>query len=286
MALITLIAAPGGLPTSRATELAASWGCTPPAWLAENEACQMTGTAPEGAWEALQADGIDLCVQDAAPAPIKLLLADMDSTMIGQECVDELADLAGVGPRVADITARAMNGELDFNAALTERVGLLKDLPVSVIDRVMAERITYASGGATLIATMKARGALTALVSGGFTAFTSRVGAHLGFDRNRANILIEADGKLTGAVGQPILGAEAKVRALQDYATELGITDDAVAAVGDGANDLPMLQKAALGVALHAKPSVQAQAKLRVNHGDLTALLYLQGIAKADFVTP
>ncbi|WP_370342122.1 phosphoserine phosphatase SerB, partial [Pararhodobacter marinus] len=212
-----------------------------------------------------------------------MLLADMDSTMIQQECIDELADMAGVGTHVAGITARAMNGELDFEAALTERVGLLKDLPVSVIDQVLAERITHMPGGKVLIATMKAHGGHAALVSGGFTAFTAKVAAELGFDENRANTLLERDGTLTGEVAQPILGKQAKVDALNQITARLGITPAEVIAVGDGANDLGMLHLAGSGVALHAKPSVAAQCELRVNHGDLTALLYLQGYAAEDF---
>ena len=288
MPIVTLIAAPGRLRPERVNALAADLSGHALTWLAPDEAARFAcaGPLPDGLWEALQAEGVDLCAQDAPPAPVKLLLADMDSTMIGQECVDELADMAGVGARVAEITARAMNGELEFEAALTERVGLLKGLPAGVIDRVMAERITYAAGGATLIATMRARGALTALVSGGFTAFTGRVAAHLGFDRHRANTLLEEDGALTGKVALPILGAQAKVQALEELCAELGITEREAAAVGDGANDLPMIRRAGLGVALHAKPAVQAQAPLRVNHGDLTALLFLQGIPKVDFVTP
>lgn len=287
MSFVTLIAAPGALSETRVGQMSAEVGASEVTWLAPGEAAQLAEVreVPQGLWEALQADGIDLCVQARKPQPVKLLLADMDSTMIGQECVDELADMAGVGPRVAEITARAMNGELDFEAALIERVGLLKDLPVRVIDQVMAERISFTPGGATLVATVKDKGALTALVSGGFTAFTGRVGAHLGFDRNRANVLLEEDGRLTGDVGRPILGAQAKVEALEAYCAELGIAEADAAAVGDGANDLPMIQRVGLGVAAHAKPSVQAQARIRVNHGDLTALLYLMGIPKTEFVT-
>lgn len=288
MPFVTLIAKPGALHPSRVETLVTDLSGAAPRWLAAEEAVQFVTPAalPDGLWEALQAEGVDLCAQDSPPRPAKLLLADMDSTMIGQECVDELADMAGVGARVAEITARAMNGELDFEAALTERVGLLKGLPVDVIDRVMAERITYTPGGATLVATVKALGGVTALVSGGFTSFTSRVGAHLGFDHNRANTLLEDNGVLTGEVGHPILGASAKVQALEKLCAELGIPETETAAVGDGANDLPMLLRAGLGVAAHAKPSVQARAPLRVNHGDLTALLYLMGLEKSAFVSP
>ena len=235
-------------------------------------------------WEQVQALGVDLCLQPAAGRRKRMLLADMDSTMIQQECIDELAAMAGVGARVAAITARAMNGELDFEGALRERVGLLAGLDAGVIDRVLAERITYMPGGATLLATMKANGGHAALVSGGFTAFTGHVAAHLGFHEHRANTLHVADGRLTGTVAEPILGREAKVQALHDITARLGLTAADVIAVGDGANDLGMLNLAGAGVALHAKPAVAAQCNLRVNHGDLTALLFLQGYSADQFV--
>ncbi|MEX0340650.1 MAG: phosphoserine phosphatase SerB, partial [Arenibacterium sp.] len=229
---------------------------------------------------------VDLIVQPETGRKKAMLLADMDSTMIQQECIDELAAEAGVGEKVSDITARAMNGELDFEAALDERVGLLAGLPETVIDTVLAERITFMPGGRELVATMKANGAFCALVSGGFTAFTSRVAEALGFDEHRANTLLVADGKLTGKAGRPILGRQAKIDALEDITRRLGIAEDQVMAVGDGANDLGMLGRAGSGVALHAKPSVAAACHLRINFGDLTALLYLQGYAKSEFVVP
>ena len=234
-------------------------------------------------WEDLQLLGVDLCVQPTQGRRKAMLLADMDSTMIQQECIDELADMAGVGPRVAVITARAMNGELDFDGALRERVGLLAGLPETVIAQVLAERITYMPGGKALIATMKTHGGHAALVSGGFTAFTASVATALGFDEHRANALLTEGGVLTGAVGLPILGKQAKVDALQQITERLGLTVAEVMAVGDGANDLGMLHLAGAGVALHAKPSVAAQCDLRINHGDLTALLYLQGYSVEDF---
>jgi phosphoserine phosphatase len=234
--------------------------------------------------DSLTAEGVDLVAQPSAGRRKKLLLADMDSTMIRQECIDELAVVAGIGDRVAQITARAMNGELDFEAALRERVALLRGLPEAVIGDVLARRITMMPGGATLVATMKAHGAYAALVSGGFTAFTSAVAARLGFDEHRANTLHVENGALTGTVAEPILGREAKVAALEDLTARFGIGAGDVLAIGDGANDLGMLQRAGLGVAVHAKPAVQAQAAHAINHGDLTALLYVQGYAKADFV--
>jgi phosphoserine phosphatase len=227
---------------------------------------------------------IDMVVQRAEGRKKRLLIADMDSTMIRQECIDELADEAGVGAQVAAITARAMNGELDFEGALRERVGLLKGLPEAVIGQVLRDRITLMPGGKVLLATMKANGAHAALVSGGFTAFTSSVAVRLGFDENRANTLHISDGRLAGTVAEPILGKEAKLQALKEITARLGITPAGAIAVGDGANDLPMLLAAGTGVALHAKPRVQAECDIRVNHGDLTALLYLQGYGRDEFV--
>ena len=264
-----------------------AWGGGDALWLSPDVAAEFPmAEIPANrwdVWESLQAEGVDLVVQPAEGRRKKMLLADMDSTMIQQECIDELADEAGVGERVKDITARAMNGELDFEGALIERVGLLKGLPETVIARVLDTRITHMPGGKALLATMKTHGAHAALVSGGFTAFTSKVAADLGFDENRANTLLAEGGHLTGDVGRPILGREAKVEALHQITARLGISPADVIAVGDGANDLGMLGLAGTGVALHAKPSVQAECEIRVNHGDLTALLYLQGYADSDF---
>lgn len=292
MFTVSLIAAPAAANLDDALPggLADRWGGDVTRWLSPGVAAEFDIAVLPGdsdqVWSDLQAIGIDLAIQPAGGRRRRILIADMDSTMIDQECIDELADMAGFGPRVAQITARAMNGELDFNTALTERVALLANLPETVIAQVLAERITYAAGGAVLVATMRAHGAYTALVSGGFTSFTRAVAQTLGFDEHRANTLLAQDGVLTGQVALPILGREAKVDALTQIAARLGTTPQNAIAVGDGANDLGMIQLAGAGVALHAKPAVAAQAQIRINHGDLTALLYLQGFADEDFVTP
>ena len=228
--------------------------------------------------------GFDLVIQPTLGRRKAVLLADMDSTMIQQECIDELAAEAGVGPRVAEITARAMNGELNFHEALIERVGLLAGLDERIVQKVLDERITLAPGGQALVATMRAQGAYTALVSGGFTAFTSRIAKVLGFDEHRANALLADQGVLTGQVGLPILGREAKIEALEEITAARGLTPADAIAVGDGANDLGMIQLAGTGVALHAKPIVAAQAGVRIDHADLTALLYIQGYGRDEFV--
>ncbi|MBN8189008.1 phosphoserine phosphatase SerB [Salipiger thiooxidans] len=286
MFIVSLIARPGGLEPALVSALRNATGGGDVTWLSQGEAAEFpVGVAPSNLEElrASVADQADLNLLPAEGRRKKMLLADMDSTMIEQECIDELAEEAGVGAHVKDITARAMNGELDFEGALTERVALLRDLPEGVIDRVLETRITLMPGGPALVATMKANGAYAALVSGGFTAFTTRVAAMVGFDENRANTLLTDGGRLSGEVGRPILGREAKVQALEEISARLGISEADVLAVGDGANDLGMLTRAGMGVALHAKPSVQAQCDLRVNHGDLTALLYLQGYARSEF---
>lgn len=265
-----------------------AWGGGDVIWLAEGEAAEFSLPAlPDNRWDVwadLQKMGVDLVIQPAEGRKKKMLLADMDSTMIQQECIDELADEAGVGERVKDITARAMNGELDFEGALTERVGLLKGLPEGIIQKVLDERITFMPGGRELVATMRGNGGYAALVSGGFTAFTAKVAEALGFDENHANTLLMQDGHLSGDVGRPILGRQAKVDQLEKITAKLGIAESDVIAVGDGANDLGMLGRAGTGVALHAKPSVAAECEVRINHGDLTALLYVQGYAKDDFL--
>lgn len=266
-----------------------AWGGGDAVWLSPDEAAEFAlPDEPANLWEVwgdLQAMGVDLAVQPAEGRRKKMLLADMDSTMIRQECIDELAELAGVGAHVREITARAMNGELDFEGALTERVALLKGQPEDIVGRVLADRISPMPGGRALVATMRAHGAHTALVSGGFTAFTGKVAEMLGFDEHRANLLEAADGFLSGTVGLPILGRAAKVQALEEISARLGIAETDAVAVGDGANDLGMLQRAGMGVALHAKPVVAEQVRLRINHGDLTALLYLQGYSRDEFRT-
>lgn len=285
----TLLTAPDRPVLDRATAeaLRRDWGGSALRWLEPGVAAEFDLPAQPSdrwaVWESLQAQAVDLVLQPAEGRRKRLLLADMDSTMIQQECIDELADEAGVGAYVADITARAMNGELDFEAALRERVGLLKGLSESVIESVWRDRITFMPGGRELLATMKANGAYAALVSGGFTAFTARVAAALGFDENRANTLLAEGGRLTGAVADPILGKQAKLDALEQIAARLGLDMAQTMAVGDGANDLAMLNRSGAGVALHAKPSVAAQCDIRVNHGDLTALLFIQGYAREDF---
>ena len=289
MHVVTLLTNPETPVLERVTveSLRNAWGGGAARWLDPGVAAEFDlDHVPENrwqVWEGLQALRVDMAVQNAQGRKKRLLIADMDSTMIRQECIDELADEAGVGAHVARITARAMNGELDFEGALRERVGLLKGLPEAVIARVLRDRITLMPGGRVLLATMKASGAHAALVSGGFTAFTSAVAGLLGFDENRANTLHIADGQLTGTVAEPILGKEAKLQALQEITARLRITPTDAIAVGDGANDLPMLLAAGTGVALHAKPRVQAECDIRVNHGDLTALLYLQGYSRDEF---
>ncbi|WP_299735812.1 phosphoserine phosphatase SerB [uncultured Roseobacter sp.] len=292
MYTVTLLAAPAArnLEPALVEALRNAWGGGDALWLSPDEAAAFSmDHVPDNRWDVwtdVQKQGVDLVVQPTAGRRKKMLLADMDSTMIQQECIDELADAAGIGDRVKDITARAMNGELDFEEALRARVGLLKGLPVSTIAQVLAERIDCMPGGRVLLATMKAHGAYAALVSGGFTDFTSAVAATLGFDENRANTLLSEGGVLTGDVGVPILGKQAKIDALVDITARLGISEQDVLAVGDGANDLGMLGRAGTGVALHAKPAVAAECDVRINHGDLTALLYLQGYAASEFVTP
>lgn len=220
---------------------------------------------------------IDVVVQKTVYRRKKLFVADMDSTMIDQECIDELADFAGLKAHVAAITERAMRGELPFEPALRERVALLKDLPLSVINETIAKKITLAAGGNELIATLKANGVYTCLVSGGFTLFTNVIAEKLGFDENRANELVVENGKLAGKVREPILGRAAKLATLEDLTKKLGIRVEETIAIGDGANDLDMIIAAGLGVSIHAKPAVAAAAQARIDHADLSAIIYCGG---------
>ena len=294
MYVATLISNPkrANLTTVIAAQTATKLGVQDVSWLCENTACDIfipSARHPveiELIWEGLQKQDIDFIVQPAETRRKKILLADMDSTMIQQECIDELGVEANVGAQVAAITVRAMNGELSFRESLIERVGLMKGLDSAVIQTVLETRIDLMPGGPVLLATMKANGAYAALVSGGFTDFTQAMALKLGFDENRANTLLHVDGKLTGKVTMPILGREAKVEALNEITAKLGLTAKDVIAVGDGANDLGMLTLAGTGVALHAKPVVAAECNVRLNFADLTGLLYVQGYQKNDFVFP
>jgi phosphoserine phosphatase len=228
---------------------------------------------------------VDVCVQPLEGRRKRLFVADMDSTIIGCECIDELADFAGKKAEIAAITERAMRGELAFEGALRERVAMLKGLPVSALQAAYDERVRLNPGARTLVRTMAANGTRCVLVSGGFTFFTSRVAEAAGFHAQRANSLGEGEGVLTGLVGEPILGREAKLAALTEEAAGLGLDMTRTIAVGDGANDLAMIKAAGLGVAYRAKPIVAAEADAKVDHADLTALLYFQGYRAEEFVT-
>ena len=292
--VLVLIAPAAGAPSigAVAAATAAEIGAEEPVWLAPGEACELAFEVQDVASARAVRDRvaadishlpIDVCVLPAAGRRKALLIADMDSTIIQQECIDEMADMLGLKSRIAAITERAMRGELPFEAALRERLGLLAGLEVTALQRVFDERVTLMPGARTLVATMHANGAFTALVSGGFSFFTSRVAAAVGFDVNQANELEIVDGRLTGSVVGPILGREAKLAALRHYRDERALAGDATMAVGDGANDLAMIEAAGLGVAYRAKPVVAAEAHVGITHGDLTALLYLQGYRKTDF---
>ena len=288
----TLVADPSKEPLSEATVDRAAQalrGVERRRWLDEGVAADLVFTGDLRAKraaleESLSGDAIDIIVQPLAHRRKRLLVADMDSTLIGQECVDELADVAGVGGRVATITERAMRGEVAFAPALRERVALLTGMSETVIQDVLKDRITLNRGARTLVQTMRANGAYVAIVSGGFRQFTGAIRERLGADEDRANAFIIEGGKLTGKVIEPILGQDAKLDALKAIAAAMGLTLDETLAVGDGANDLPMLQAAGLGVAYRAKPKVAAGADARVEHTDLSALLYAQGFARKDFV--
>ncbi|MGB5949785.1 MAG: phosphoserine phosphatase SerB [Parvibaculum sp.] len=287
---LTLI---GNSATSLGDELAAAAsGLLPspaaPDWLAPGLACDIAFEAEDGkAIEAglrkhFEGARVDLSVQTSGKRRKKLLVADMDSTIIQQECIDELAAELGIKERIAAITERAMRGEIAFEPALKERVALLKGLELASLEKVYRERIVETPGGRALVGTMRANGATCALVSGGFTFFTERVGNAVGFNVNQANTLLFADGRLTGEVAEPILGRSAKIEALVKLREELKLAPHDTMAVGDGANDLGMIEEAGLGVAFHAKPVVAEVADARIDHGDLTALLYLQGYRQQD----
>jgi phosphoserine phosphatase len=269
-----------------------------PLWLSEGEACEI-GFMVEDEYEELGLPGIlakdiredligdrpiDVAVVPAERRRKKLLVADLESTIIEKECLDELAAYVGLRAQISDITARAMRGELDFETAVKERVGLLKGLDARSLEKVYTERVTVARGAETLVRTMSKNGAWCALVSGGFTFFTERLAKRLGFHTHQANSIEIREGRITGRVTEPILGREAKLAALQRLTAERAIKADETLAVGDGANDLAMIKAAGLGVAYRAKPIVAAEARVAIQYGDLTALLYLQGYRREEFV--
>jgi phosphoserine phosphatase len=288
----TLIAPDGALDNStveRARETLPE--ATAPAWLAPNEAADIAFAGaqdPRQTAEQLRAaigGKIDVVVQPAANRRKRLFLADMDSTMIGQECIDELADFAGLKPKIAAITERAMRGEIEFAPALRERVALLKGLPAAVIDQIIEQRISLTDGAKTLVATMRKHGAYTCLVTGGFTLFAQQIGRMIGFDDMRANRLkLDPDGHLSGLVEEPVFGRDAKHATLVELRERLGLAREDTMAAGDGANDLDMIVEAGLGVAYRAKPKLADAAAARIDHNDLTALLYVQGYRREEFV--
>ena len=287
MSIISLIATPGGLDPAAAQALRGAWGGGPLRWLSGGEAAEFAVPARPGNLDHVRAEmdrlGVDVNLVPEGERRKRLLLADMDGTVIEQECIDELADLAGFGPAVAAITERAMAGEIGFEGALEARLALMAGLNAGAIERVLAERLTLAPGGRALVATMQGWGAHAVLISGGFTAFASRIAEALGFDEHRANVLEIEEGRLTGRARRPYIGREAKAAALVEIAGAHGLALSDALAVGDGANDLGMIERAGLGVAMRAKPVVAERAACRVRHGDLTALLFLQGCERAAF---
>ena len=291
--VVTLIAGPGArrvLP-GRAAAIGSALSAGKPDWLAPGQACDLVledadaAKAESTARQAIGDAAIDVLVQPAGGRRKRVFVADLESTIIENEMLDDLAEFIGLRDHVAEITRRAMNGELDFSAALTERVALLKGLPATVLDEAAA-RIRLMPGAHTLLATLRAARVRTALVSGGFTVFVERIAAELGFDRVSANRLDISDGHITGTVAAPILPPESKREVLLRMAAEAGVPVSATAAAGDGANDLPMLEAAGLGIAFHAKPAVAAAARWRLDHADLTGVLYAQGYRQGEIVEP
>jgi phosphoserine phosphatase len=289
----TLIASAGHLNAAALTRAQAALpGAGPPRSLAEGTAADIS-FSPDAATDQRRLtdhlrgilNGIDVVLQPQANRRKKLFLADMDSTMIEQECIDELADYVGLKAHVAAITERAMRGEIAFEPALRERVALLKGLPTATISEVLEKRITLTPGGPELVATMRKHGAYTCMVSGGFTLFTQPIAAMIGFDETRANMLVLDGNLLAGSVSEPIFGRETKRSTLIELRTRLGLGIDDTLVAGDGANDMAMIAEAGLGVAYHAKPKVAAAAPARIDHGDLTALLYVQGYKREEFVS-
>jgi phosphoserine phosphatase len=286
--IATLIAAtlPKGEVAAARDRLDAA-GCLPVAemWVEDGEACDVQfGRDLAAARAALEGQGYDVVVQPAEHRRKKLIVADMDSTMITVECIDELADYAGIKAEVALVTEAAMRGEMDFGQALDARVALLEGMDEAVIDRCLAERVKIMPGARALIRTMRSHGATAILVSGGFTRFAEPVAQQIGFDRAIANVLELADSKLTGTVTKPIVDAATKLATLSEAMLQLGLAHEETLAVGDGANDLAMIKQAGLGVAYHAKPVVAEAAGARIDHGDLSALLFAQGYARKDWV--
>ncbi|MCY4305812.1 MAG: phosphoserine phosphatase SerB [Aestuariivita sp.] len=290
MFVVTLLTKPNSdrLEQDLVESLRQKWDGTDFMWLAPKEVAEFSlSDMPldrEVVWTELQAKGIDLLIQFASRRRKAILLADMDSTIIRQECINELAIEMGIGPQVQEITARAMNGELNFEESLISRVRFLEGQSEKVIDTVWNNRIDFALGAQTLLQTLRAFGVYTVLVSGGFSAFTSLVAKKLGFDEHHANQLLIKDGKLLGKVARPILGRSSKVKILEEVTQRLGFSKKDVISVGDGANDLDMLRASGTGIALHAKPALAAKCDMRVNFGDLTSLLYLQGYSRDLFV--
>ena len=291
--VLTLVGADGALDPALASRLSEAVSAVEaPIWLAPDHACDialdlqstdMYDQIISTAAEIIAERPIDVALLPRAGRRKALLISDMDCTIIQQECIDELGDIAGIGHHIAAITERAMRGELDFEAALRERVSLLKGLDVAVLERTFRERVVLTPGARTLVQTMRAHGVFCALVSGGFNFFTERVGALAGFNYTHANTLVIADGHLTGEVAPPVLGREAKADLLERLLQEHNLDRGASLAVGDGANDLAMIEAAGLGVAFHGKPILARNAKVRIDHGDLSTLLYFQGYAQSEF---